>query len=383
MKHNLYVQMWVCAGLALTSIVGHYGSCLYKNMAPPKSIGAQSYRPNVWSTDLTIRWDQKGCCICSDFGVVVLDARAATSSKLKYNPDRRLFAGCDWSPDGRKMVVSWLPADSVELPQELQLMSPLRATLSKLVTHEFGQVNVNPSWEPTGSRIAFLSSKNKQDAIIHSYVRQRLCVMSSKGGTPTVLIEGGVLGNSPLWSPKGHRLLVTSLSKPDVSYSPTITQIINADTHQVEKVSLPGLWEYGANHASWSPDGEAIVFSVSRYDGSPKTGLSILHLKNHSVSVLLPTSQGGGPELLYPSWSPDGKTIACVNRDSEKENQILLIDVATHKQRVAASVQPLVFLSKPTWSPDGQTIAYWQEHYGHRSLWRVKSRGGGHNEKLQ
>ena len=106
------------------------------------------------------------------------------------------------------------------------------------------------------------------------------------------------------------------------------------------------------DYPTWSPDGRTIAY------GSNETG-------NWDIWVKQP---GGGPAVnrtadftgddMYPSWSPDGRQIALWS-DRDGGGYYLMSSIGGGLQRIAANPSTgSVFHSPPDWSMDGSELAY-------------------------
>ncbi len=105
------------------------------------------------------------------------------------------------------------------------------------------------------------------------------------------------------------------------------------------------------SNITFSPDGRQFAFM--RYD-NPVAGR--YQLITHSVDDGSDRVLAGGSNsqnLFFPSWSPDGKTIACAQAHPKNFLEgLLLIDVASGKQSLFYASTKQLF-EVPRWLPDG------------------------------
>jgi Tol biopolymer transport system component len=92
-----------------------------------------------------------------------------------------------------------------------------------------------------------------------------------------------------------------------------------------------------------------------------------------------------GTRDLYnqPVFSPDGKSMAVIKPDLDKENNDLwIIDVASSKGRQITASKTREGANSPAWSPDGKFIAYVALRDGYFGLYRKADAGEGTEDLL-
>ena len=168
-------------------------------------------------------------------------------------------------------------------------------------------------------------------------------------------------GASPAWSPDGMQLAYVG---SDENYSPRLFVVGARDrrAHQLP-VNFDVDFELGSD-ISWSPNGRRLAF-----DGGPR-GENHIYVINANGRRLRRLTTGH--KDTTPAWSPDGKTIAFVRRDSEPKIYVMHAD-GSQQRKLAAG-------DSPAWSPDGKTIAFDRGGgaYGLQagSLYRMNPDGG-------
>ena len=146
-----------------------------------------------------------------------------------------------------------------------------------------------PRWSPDGKQIAFIAVRNN---------KWKIFLISTEGGTPQELIP-----------------------------------------EDKEEEDDP----------VWSPDGTQLAFGrVNSFGSSEPIAIQLVDLKTHQVSTL------SGSEGLYsPRWSPDGRYLATLSRDSQK---LLFFDFKAEKWS-----EPLTenqYIGFPTWSPNSKYLYF-------------------------
>ena len=192
--------------------------------------------------------------------------------------------------------------------------------------------NYRPAWSPDGTKIAFVSNRNRGFVQIH--------IMDADGKSP-IRLTNTVWDDYPSWSPDGQK--IAFCSSPD---GRMINHIAVMDADGNNRVKL----EDHATQPSWSPDGKKIAF-VSRRDGIEE--IYVIGADGHGLKrVTRDLMFKGGP----PSWSPDGGRIAYWGDDEALFFQIYVVDIDGRKRNRLTHNREHHW--QPAWSPDGRTIAY-------------------------
>ena len=106
---------------------------------------------------------------------------------------------------------------------------------------------------------------------------------------------------------------------------------------------------------SWHPDGSKVIFESNR---SGKYELYVLSIRNHKVTKVNVALNDG--EASFARYSPDGKLIAFSIKTSEQETDICIATAGGRKIRSLTNYRLRSYY--PTWSPDGRTIAFFSRH---------------------
>jgi Tol biopolymer transport system component len=143
------------------------------------------------------------------------------------------------------------------------------------------------------------------------------------------------------WSPDGQQIAF----RGSITNHPKWIYLVAAGGGGAEELLPHHHGEEG--HPSWSPDGNAIAFG----DGVPEqkasgSAIHIVNVKSRQVSTV-PGSQG----LWNSRWSPDGRHLAALTRDSQS---LMLFDFTTGKWKRLASGG----IKDLAWSPDGRYIYF-------------------------
>ena len=179
--------------------------------------------------------------------------------------------------------------------------------------------------------------------------RVRLYTINLATGAVAPLGAGGDWDDEqPRWSPDGRR--VAFKSNRGGSFN---LYVMDADGR-----NLVRLTEHAANDhdPTWLPDGQSMVFSSDRDRGLNRNDLYRLWLDDGRVERLTNFFEG---YAIMPSVSPDAGWVAFVGQTFPHENgwafQVHVLELATKMTWPFDATAPGCW---PSWSPDGQSIAH-------------------------
>lgn len=237
--------------------------------------------------------------------------------------------------------------------------------------------DLQPSWSPTGTEIAFVRESDDDSGIwIVDLDGEERRVTSRSTGRGAVLY--------PAWSPGGTRIAFTE--NGDV----VVADLVTGESERL--TNGPGI-DYDP---SWSPDGTQLVFvreqrfpdDTSRSDlfvvgvspgheerqltsdgraASPDwspAGQLIAYDDQADVRVVSPA---GGPSRSvapgrFPAWAPDGRRLAFGGLEGSSDQ---VRDLVIHELADGTSTQvlrrPEGYLSDISWSPDGTQLTFYDQ----------------------
>jgi Tol biopolymer transport system component len=341
------VQFWLAAGLFLMS--------LGMGSGPRGASGTSTFRPFP-----LLRWHPDGTYLLMDEGVLAREAGRKVFS-LSYRSGKERFAGADWSPDGTRVAVA-LPGSPRGARQHLVLY-PWRAgtsTARRLVSAAEEETHLGPSWEPGGTRIAFVTLASRRSRRGDWVTDYQLRIADARSGNTITLVSRGALISTPLWSPRGRRLLLRMEPEHDGRVA-----LLDVTAKSRKTLVLPQLVVGGYGEpVSWAPDGSQIAFAMEA--GASPAGVGLYDLRSgrqRRLGILESAAYRSSDEVRVhaPAWSPDGKTIACVvsgaRRSGRDGDDIHFLRPAGTGSFVALRGQRLW---SPSWSPDGRWLAVWE-----------------------
>jgi Tol biopolymer transport system component len=249
-----------------------------------------------------------------------------------------LVTGCGSSPSPRPDIVFVSSRDG---DYALYGMNA-GGSRQKRLTHEQGDSStpeglffqVEPSWSPDGSKIAFSS---KRDGPSHIFV------MRADGSKTRRLTDTKLDDGNPSWSPNGASI---AFDRGGDLF------VMSADGTAARRVVNDQALE---TDPDWSPDGRWLVY-VRKVGGTTIRELWLVHPDGTRRRKLVRL----GVSSESPAWSPDGRRIAFSSDAGGAATDIYEVGLnGKAPRRITISGGTGAF--EPDWSPDGKSVAYWRE----------------------
>lgn len=144
----------------------------------------------------------------------------------------------------------------------------------------------------------------------------------------------------------------------------------------VDNVELRPLAHYISDLVYEKLTGEKGIFStriayvlVRNDHGNLRYSLEIADSDGFNPQSLLTSSE----PIMSPSWSPDGKQIACVSFE-KRRSQIFMINVETGVRKLVTSFAGIN--GAPAWSPDGKSLAVVLSKAGNPKIYTIDLSSG-------
>jgi Tol biopolymer transport system component len=160
------------------------------------------------------------------------------------------------------------------------------------------------------------------------------------GSQPLQLSSTSMFAALPRWSPDGQQIVFMGRTH-NTNYR---AYLVAANSGQLREL-VPGA-AIGYD-PTFSSDGKSVALSFSEADFQQPSGISIVDLASGKLASL-PDSQN----VFSPRWSPDGKYIAAITKDSQK---LMLFDIGNRRWSDLAELTAIGF---PNWSHDGEYIYF-------------------------
>ncbi len=251
--------------------------------------------------------------------------QSSTGQLMDFLSTVRTFKEVVLSSDAKRVAwVEGLPEkDQGSSPQSAIYVADLRSPSAKprRITAGNGAATHDEhglAWSPDGSRLAFLSDKEKEGQL------QVYLADAAAGAARKLTNLIGFLAD-PRWSPDGKHLAVLfteNAPRPTGPLQPAAPEvgvieehiyeqrlsIIDVDSGRVRQLSPADLYVY---EYDWSPDGKNFALIAAHGSGDNNWYIAQLYTlalaSGEMKSILKPAGQ-----IAAPRWSPDGRTIAFI-----------------------------------------------------------------------
>ena len=336
---------------------------------PSKSTMSTSSAPSVSprSTGPAPPVDDHAPLIVYRYGPDAIDLFTLDAFTGERAPMGRLRLGAEvagqsihWSADRRSAFVY---SDSDSVSARIDIASGSVDSLGRL-----GPSASRDAVSPSGNAIARLTDQNDIEIIDLNRHRIRLLPLPN-GIRPLLRI---------VWSPDATRIAVSSCLPCDNRKEPGPWHVLIAsmDGSPVRVVGEIITTYIGID--DWSSDGTRLVYGNAVDDGmnAASGGVGILDLATGTASQLT----NGGEDAA--SWSPDGDRIVFDSGFGGSELSVIDADGAPGSRHVLTTSEAGFGFDDPIWSPNGDWILYrvipmdGVSQTGIGDLWMAPSRGG-------
>lgn len=226
------------------------------------------------------------------------------------------------------------------------------------------------AWSPDGKHLAFVSQGGIWVVSVQDGTPKRLTSAPAGPGDPRTSAD-----RAPRWSPDGRWILFESGRRGGSSLL-----VVSSDGNITSFLTEPRV---ESGEARWSPDGKSIAYierseehfsgSIRVLDFDPASGQSRSAPRTLYTS---PVDRGGGWSIRGVEWAPDGTQLATILQNSGWDH----IYLVPFTGGVPKQITDGAFDDEgPRFSPDGKSIAFSSSRGGileATNLWVVPTTGG-------
>jgi Tol biopolymer transport system component len=224
-----------------------------------------------------------------------------TNPRRVYRDDVTVM-GLEWSRDGRWLVFgagSFFERRTIE-PSQIMIMRP-DGSDAHAVTKGPGNAGF-PSWSPDGTQIVYRLWTDSEQG-------EGLRIVDVATGESRVLTRE--YDTLPLWSPKGDVIMFTRYAADErFPYDEFDIYTIRPDGTDLKRLTDA---EGNDAHSSWSPDGNYILWSSSRFGFKDEAPL-VINQPQPYAELFIMNADGSNQQPLTdnqyeegtPAWLPEG-----------------------------------------------------------------------------
>ncbi len=248
-----------------------------------------------------------------------------------------------WSPDGTSLVFTRFRSGYNQEPADLMFLT--RATAATRVLASDGSANVNlpgSSWCTLGDRpdIVFSSSRDPHDEIF---------VIDARGGSGTerrLTDRANDVAYEPSFSPDCQRIVFESHIL-DAEGSGIITKYRTDGTGEYQALTAPS---EDCRQPNWSPRGDLILYQKQA------NGRWDIWIMNPDGTGKRQVTSGDG-DKTDASFSPDGELIVYSSNEQDPDfANLFVVPVAGGAPTRLTNAR--AYDGAPSWSPDGTLVAF-------------------------
>lgn len=234
---EVYIMNW--DGSEMEKISNHKSSALSPNWSPDGKKVVYS----VFTTFI-----KKGSSPTTNVSLYTYDVSSGKRTLTSYRPG--VNSGATFSQDGKFIYLGMSMGSGAADIYKIDLSGDI---VKRLTTGPAGAINVEPTLNPDGSKIAFSSERGG---------RPMIYTMDSDGGNIKRLTFDGEYNASPSWSPDGKKIAFAGQSEKHFDIF-----VMNADGSGIVRVTSAkkanGKWAHNED-PSFSPDGRYVVYTSNR-----------------------------------------------------------------------------------------------------------------------
>lgn len=233
----------------------------------------------------------------------------------------------------------------------ISIIRPDVSSQRTISDHEEG-LAMMPVWSPEGRYIVYTIVQLHGDPaliVVFDFVEER---------TQVVYQDPKVLPSGLAWSPDSRYILFSGTREDQTTSFISRLDIVSGATAVLTE------WTgFRANDASYAPDGSRIVFASNKSEGeATNSNIWLMESDGSDPKQITSSSSTTNWQYTLPSWSPDGKTIACIRQSpgaaAEPSSALCFIDGQGKDWTCFKPFDQPMGTDRPAWSPDGRYLLF-------------------------
>ena len=246
-------------------------------------------------------------------------------------------------------------------PLQIYKMDLVEESVTALTSGD-NEENIPLAWHPDGQKILFVTLFFLDQEILGSDI----FVMDNNGENIINLTQTPEMETAASWSPDGEQIVFDR----GVEEDEIAIFVMEADGQNPQRLTFQPRRNFAP---SWSPDGNKIAFLSSRnresriYTMDPD-GQNVQQIAHNQPKF-------DGP----PVWSPDSRWLAFMSGDNQGGWGLYVTDPQGNNEnllvRLPHSLPSVLTWDRPTWHPDGQHLIYVVEEQNSAGLMKIRIDG--------
>jgi Tol biopolymer transport system component len=263
-----------------------------------------------------------------------------------------------WSPDGREIAIATegiVEPIMRKMDSEIWIVDVSTGHRRELVRK--ADDGVQPSWSPSGARIAYWGLPPEG-------ARRILWTIPAAGGERVKVLDDGFLNWNPVWSPDGRYLYFGSDRSGSLNlWRLPIEEATGKVMGEPEMVTTPAM---GSGFWSVSRDGRRIVYAANE----SKANIERFPFDEETLRTTGPATAvtRGSHRIRSCDVSPDGRSIAFCTVSPREDLFLVRTDGGSHVQLTDDAAKD----RHPFWSPDGQRLLFYSNRDGEYTAWILR-----------
>ena len=268
--------------------------------------------------------------------------------------------------DGGRRALDRLPMGTRPVARGIYLVRP-DGTESHALLPDANYRTFHPDWSPDGAKIAFDAETGGGNEIWVVNADGTDAAAIVQRSTDCAISCGEVA--EPAWSPDGSKIAFVRFQLGASGLEAAVIEVQDVASGD-RRVVYRAPSKTALDYPRWSPDGQSIVFTMTRY---PDTQINTGTATGSAIAVIDVTKEGAKPVVLtdwsmyanYPDWRPGSHEIVFstyglgeFQSTDEPSNLYTINPDGSGLKTLTKFGKAEQRATQPTWTPDGSRIIF-------------------------